>query len=91
MHFFALKKVHRDLWNEKPRLKNLALTKKLHGVPINMPFTDLKDIVETLRATHVHEDEDEGVRFALAVRVFAYPNRVYSVWVYALSLVRRSG
>jgi coiled-coil and C2 domain-containing protein 2A len=82
--------VHRELWNEKTRLKALALTREMHGVPINMPFTDLSDITETLKATHVHENEDEKVRFALAVRVFAYPNRVYSVWLYAVSLVRRT-
>ena len=62
----------------------------MHGVPINMPFTDLRDITDTLKAMHVHENEDEEVRVALAVRVFAYPNRVYSVWLYAVSLVRRS-
>ena len=83
--------VHRELWNEQSRLKSLALTREMHGVPINTPFTDLRDITETLKATHVHENEDENVRFALAVRVFAYPNRVYSVWIYAISLVRRSG
>ena len=81
--------MHRELWNEKSRLKSLSLTRILHGVPLNLPFTDIRDISESVKATHVHENEDDKVRFALGVRVFPYPNGVYSVWVYVLSLVRR--
>ena len=78
--------VHRELWSSHPRLTTLSATKHLHGVPINVPFTDLNELSMTLKSTHVHENEDENVRFALAVRVFAYPNRIFSVWVFAISI-----
>ena len=81
--------VHRELWSNSSRLTTLASTKNIHGVPINVPFTDLTDLAFTLESTHVHENEDENVRFALAVKVFAYPNRIFSVWVYAISITNR--
>ena len=78
------------MWTENSRLKALSATKHVHGVPLNVPFTDLKDLALSVKATHVHENEDENARFALAVRVFAYPNEVFSVWVYVISIVRRA-
>lgn len=81
--------MHRELWSNHSRLTTLATTKQIYGVPINVPFTDLSELSMTLKSTHVHENEEENVRFALAVRVFPYPNRIYSVWVYAVSITNR--
>ena len=80
---------HRDLWSNHSRLTTLAATKHIHGVPINVAFTDLKELSLTLKSTHVHENENENVRFALAVKVFAYSNNIFSVWVYAISIENR--
>ena len=54
--------MHRELWSNSSRLTTLASTKNIHGVPINVPFTDLTDLAFTLESTHVHENEDEKTK-----------------------------
>ncbi|KAL4236187.1 Coiled-coil and C2 domain-containing protein 2A [Mactra antiquata] len=61
---------------------------KVSGFPINMPFTEVDPIVETVYSTGVHAQESSDVEFALAVYVHPYPNSVLSVWVYVASLMR---
>ena len=61
---------------------------QVSGFPINMPFTEMGPIVETVYATGVHAQESSDVEFALAVYVHPYPNSVLSVWVYVASLLR---
>lgn len=63
-------------------------TYKVSGFPINMPFTEMGPIVETVFSTGVHSQESSDVEFALAVYVHPYPNSVLSVWVYVASLLR---
>ncbi|XP_052775366.1 coiled-coil and C2 domain-containing protein 2A-like isoform X2 [Mya arenaria] len=63
-------------------------TYKVSGFPINMPFTDVDAIVETVYATGVHGHESSEMEFALAVYVHPYPNSVLSVWVYVASLLK---
>ena len=60
----------------------------MSGFPINMPFTDVDAIVETVNATGVHSNESSDMEFALAVYVHPYPNSVLSVWVYVASLIK---
>lgn len=44
---------------------------------------------------NIHDIEHDQAQFAVSAVVFPYPNDIYSVWVYMLSLVpkqmRRSG
>lgn len=61
---------------------------QVSGFPINMPFTEVDPIVETVFATGVHAHESSDIEFALAVYVHPYPNSVLSVWVYVASLMR---
>ncbi|KAH3847614.1 hypothetical protein DPMN_089941, partial [Dreissena polymorpha] len=61
---------------------------KVSGFPINMPFTEVDPIVETVYATGVHGHESNEIEFALAVYVHPYPNSVLSVWVYVASLMK---
>ena len=42
-----------------------------------------------LHGTDTHENHDPDTQFALAVKCHLYPNRIISVWVLALSLVKR--
>ena len=53
-----------------------------------MPFNNLENIIETLRATGVHAQDTSDIEFALAVYVKAYPSSILSVWVYVASLIR---
>ena len=62
---------------------------QLCGFPINVTYTEMKALVESVFATGVHEFESNDVEFALAVHIQPYPNSVLSVWIYVASLVRR--
>ncbi|CAH1773716.1 unnamed protein product [Owenia fusiformis] len=70
-------------------LASILSNYKLSGFPINLPFTDLEPIIETVYSTGVWFNESSDVEFALAVHVHAYPNSVLSVWVYVASLIRK--
>ena len=49
----------------------------------------LAQLIESVTATGVHLNRENGVEFALAVHVEPYHNYAMSVWVYVASLVRR--
>lgn len=56
------------------------------GFPLNMTWTDIKQVIDALDATDIHNNSGKELKFALAVHVVAYPNSVYSIWVYAAAL-----
>lgn len=62
---------------------------KVSGFPINLPFTELSNIVEFVYATGVHNNDASNIEFALAVYIHAYPNNVLSVWIYIASLIKQ--
>jgi coiled-coil and C2 domain-containing protein 2A len=76
---------YRSKLKTTPNLQGLFENKSLHGFPINCPFTDMKSIVEKVRDTNIHCNEAKDVKFACAVKVFPYPNEIFSVWVFLLS------
>ncbi|CAH2039181.1 unnamed protein product, partial [Iphiclides podalirius] len=71
-----------------PKLKQLMVTYKMFGFPLNMPYTNAKNVLATVKACALHTSDDAKVEFALAVRAFAYPSAVISVWVYLVSITR---
>jgi hypothetical protein len=58
-------------------------------MPINLPFTEIGDIVQRVKATGTHETKNPDAQFALAVAIFPYTNNVLSVWVYFAMLTPR--
>ncbi|XP_066996187.2 coiled-coil and C2 domain-containing protein 2A [Anabrus simplex] len=86
-----------ETWNEDrsetsdhlQELHHVLSSHKMCGFPINLPYTNLEAITESIRATGVHFCENPDVEFALAVYIHPYPNYVLSVWVYVASLIRR--
>ncbi|XP_074640810.1 coiled-coil and C2 domain-containing protein 2A-like isoform X2 [Tubulanus polymorphus] len=62
---------------------------KMSGFPINLPFTDVEPIIDSVYSTGVHENQAKDVEFAVAVHIIPYPNSVMSVWVYIASLIRK--
>lgn len=56
------------------------------GFPLNMPWVDIQAVLGALDATDIHNSVGKELKFALAVHVAAYPNSVFSVWVYAAAL-----
>ena len=64
-------------------------TNEMIGFPLNKSFTEVKDIVELVKSTKVHDNYNKKAQFALAVLVVPYANNVCSVWVYIASLVSK--
>ena len=58
-----------------------------HGFPLNMTFTSLENVLRRVKATRLHTLEEEIAQFAIAVLVVPYPNDIFSVWVYMISLM----
>ncbi len=63
--------------------------KKLFGFPLHVSrgFTNVDHVLETLKATAIHESRHPQVEFAAAARVFPYASRVFSVWVFVCTIV----
>lgn len=61
----------------------------LFGMPLNMPFTEIGDVIQRVKATGTHETKNPDAQFALAVSIFPYTNNVLSVWVYFAYTVPR--
>jgi len=76
-----------DSRNHEVELQSMSAGREVNGVPINVTFTDVAKVVQAVKNTNIHTNLREGVRFALAVQVYAYVNEVCSVWVYFASLV----
>uniref|UniRef100_A0A3Q3N7K7 Coiled-coil and C2 domain containing 2A n=1 Tax=Labrus bergylta TaxID=56723 RepID=A0A3Q3N7K7_9LABR len=69
-------------------LQSLLGDNKITGFPLNLPFSEIRPIVEAVYSTGVHNVHASNVEFALAVYVHPYPNNVLSVWVYLASMMR---
>ena len=63
---------------------------KVSGFPLNMPLTTMQALLEEVESTGVHLVPGSDIEFALAVYLHAYPNSVYSVWVYVACLNRKT-
>ncbi len=62
----------------------------MHGSPMNRPFStnqqSVDSIISAVLATGTHLSEDDDCRFAKAVYVSPYANRIMSVWIYFICL-----
>ncbi|CAK1544830.1 unnamed protein product [Leptosia nina] len=88
---------HWEYWSfnkhaEKPvfgqRLKQMLLTYRIFGFPMNVPYTDTKSVVKKVKSTMFYLSGDPNAEFGLAVDVFAYPNNVLSVWIFLANMSR---
>ncbi|CAM9133752.1 unnamed protein product [Ectocarpus sp. 12 AP-2014] len=68
------------------RLENTMRNRDIVGFPLHSGFVDVDSVVQTVRATGIHEARHPDVQFALAVQAFPYPHNVLSVWVYIASI-----
>ncbi|XP_030584227.1 coiled-coil and C2 domain-containing protein 2A isoform X2 [Archocentrus centrarchus] len=69
-------------------LQSLLGDHRISGFPLNLPFSEIRPIIEAVYSTGVHSAQASNVEFALAVYVHPYPNNIMSVWIYLASLVR---
>lgn len=73
--------------------KDLMKVHRITGFPINLPYSDMQFIGESVFATGVHKissssvtSSDSTPEFVLATYVHPYPSNVYSVWIYVAAL-----
>uniref|UniRef100_A0A8D1TLU0 DUF5523 domain-containing protein n=1 Tax=Sus scrofa TaxID=9823 RepID=A0A8D1TLU0_PIG len=68
-----------------PKAQSIQVT----GFPIQMPYTDVQSVIDTVYQTGIHSSEFPQTEFSLAVYIHPYPNNILSVWVYLASLAQR--
>lgn len=59
------------------------------GFPLQLSYTDDKDVIRTLYSTQVHSLRDAEIEFGLAVAAFPYPNNAVSLWIFVAALSQR--
>jgi len=64
------------------RMKHILRTRKLMGFPINMPFTDVEEVLTRVKTMCVHESKHPEVQFVMAVRAFPLYNNILSLWIF---------
>jgi hypothetical protein len=72
-----------------PPLEVNSKTRSVFGFALhfNTPLTSTDDIMEKIKSTEIHNNRNPNVEFSIAVRVFAYPGGVMSIWIYICSSV----
>lgn len=60
--------------------------KNLFGIPLHFSLLQKGDIIKKVEATGVHLTKIPDSEFALAVRVFAYPIHVFSIWIFVVAV-----
>ncbi|XP_054546516.1 protein CC2D2B isoform X5 [Talpa occidentalis] len=73
---------------EESEFERLLQFYLITGFPIQMPYTDVQSVIDTVYHTGIHSSEFPQTEFALAVYIHPYPNNILSVWVYLASLAR---
>ncbi|OQR72459.1 hypothetical protein BIW11_01302 [Tropilaelaps mercedesae] len=78
----------KDAIGSEALLDTLA-SHKVSGFPLSMTFVSLKAVTDAVKSTGMHLTRQEGMEFALAVYVHAYPSQVFAVWIYLATIARR--
>eukprot|EP00908_Phaeocystis_cordata_P004645 Transcript_15044.p2 GENE.Transcript_15044~~Transcript_15044.p2 ORF type:complete len:316 (+),score=173.33 Transcript_15044:727-1674(+) len=67
-------------------LERVRQTYKLVGFPMNETWTEVQPLLDKLKNTNIWMSDGPKIQFVLAAYVHAYPNNIFSVWVYVASL-----
>lgn len=59
----------------------------LSGMPLNMRYISMANVVKRLKSTGVHLNPNSRVEFGLAIHIQAYPCNVLSLWVFVVAMV----
>ena len=55
---------------------------QVYGVPINMPYCDNDQIWQQVVNTDIVKLGDDDAEYSVAVKVFPYLQRVFSIWIF---------
>jgi hypothetical protein len=61
---------------------------RVYGVPVNMYSSDADRIWEHLRNTDIVSLGDDESEYSVAVRVFAQPHKIFSIWVFLVCVCK---
>lgn len=64
------------------RLQVVLQSRSLLGCPVNIPYSDVEEVMEQLKALRVHETKHPDTEFVVAVRVVPVAGRLVSLWAY---------
>lgn len=64
------------------RLQPILRTRVLRGFPVNLPFTDVDEVLAHVKTFCVHENNHPEVQFVLAVKALPLFNGTVSLWLF---------
>lgn len=67
-------------------LIGMSRGKTIFGFPLHFGYTNVKDVLDRVEMTSIHQSKHPDAEFAAAVKVFPYECGVYSVWVFLCAL-----
>lgn len=67
-----------------------STTKDIFGLSLHFAYTNIEDVLVAVKATELHANRNPNVEFSIAVRVFAYPGGIMSVWVFICSITPKA-
>ena len=71
------------------KFKKISESYSVRGFPINFAYVNMEDTADQVKQTHAYIADTVENEFGIAVKVFAYPNLVFSVWVYLAQMSSR--
>ena len=75
----------RDYWSSLNGM-HACRDKNIFGFPLHFSFSNVKEILERVEMTGIHQSKHPDVEFATAVKIFPYECGVLSVWVFLCTL-----
>ena len=66
--------------------ESITNTRTVFGFTLHVPFTSIQDVLDRIEATEIHCNMNPRIEFGIAVRCFACPGGVISLWVFVCSL-----
>lgn len=61
---------------------------RVYGAPLNCGYEDVGQIWQRVQNTDIVALGDDDAEYAVAVRVFPYPHRVFSIWVFLVCVTK---
>jgi len=62
---------------------------QVYGVPLNCGYSSFYSIWRRLKNTHVVSMGEADSEYSLGVRIFAYPHKIFSIWVMLVCATRQ--
>ncbi|XP_056639717.1 coiled-coil and C2 domain-containing protein 2A [Diorhabda sublineata] len=59
---------------------------KVSGLAMNVPFKHISELAKKIKKIGIHIQQETDVEFALGVYVHSYPGRLFSVWIFLVSV-----